>query len=33
MKHRAVIEPDEEGVFVTECLALSGCIFQGKTHA
>ena len=31
MKFRVVIEPDEEGVFVAECPALSGCVSQGKT--
>ena len=32
MKFRVVIEPDEDGVFVAECPALSGCVSQGKTR-
>src|SRR3989442_6174773 len=32
MKFRVIIEPDEDGVFVAECPALSGCVSQGKTR-
>jgi len=32
MKYRIIIEQDEEGVFVAECLLLPGCISQGKTR-
>jgi predicted RNase H-like HicB family nuclease len=32
MKFRVVIAPDEDGVFVAECPALSGCVSQGKTR-
>ena len=31
MKYRILIEQDEDGVFVTECPSLPGCISQGKT--
>ncbi len=33
MNFRVLIEPDEDGVFVAEVPALSGCISQGRTHA
>lgn len=33
MKFRAIIEVDEDGVFVAECPALPGCISQGKTRS
>ena len=33
MKWRTTIEQDEDGVFVAECPALSGCISQGRTRA
>ena len=32
MKFRALIEPDEDGVFVAECPTLPGCVSQGKTR-
>jgi antitoxin HicB len=32
MKFRVVIAPDEDGFFVSECPALSGCVSQGKTR-
>jgi len=32
MKYRILIEQDEDGVFVTECPSLPGCISQGKTR-
>ena len=32
VKFRVIIEPDEDGVFVAECPALSGCVSQGKTR-
>lgn len=33
MKLRVTIEPDEDGVYMAECLALPGCVSQGKTRA
>ena len=33
MRYRAVIEQDEDGVFVAEVPALPGCISQGPTRA
>ena len=33
MKLWAIIEPDEDGVFVALCPMLPGCISQGKTRA
>ena len=32
MKFRAMIEEDEDGMFVAECPSLPGCISQGKTR-
>ena len=32
MKFRIIIEQDEDGMFVAECLSLPGCISQGKTR-
>lgn len=32
MKFRVIIAPDEDGVFVAECPALSGFVSQGKTR-
>ena len=32
MKYRAIIEQDEEGIYVAEVPALPGCISQGKTR-
>lgn len=31
MKYKLVVEKDEDGCFVAECLTLPGCISQGKT--
>jgi len=33
MKFRVIIEPDEDGVFLSNCPTLPGCISQGKTRA
>ena len=33
MKYRALIEQDEEGVFVAEVPSLPGCISQGETRS
>lgn len=32
MKVRILIEQDEDGIFVTECPSLPGCVSQGKTR-
>jgi predicted RNase H-like HicB family nuclease len=32
VKFRAIIEIDEDGVFVAHCPALPGCISQGRTR-
>jgi len=32
MKYRAIIEQDEDGIFVAEVPALPGCISQGQTR-
>ena len=32
MKYRALIEQDEDGMFVAEVPALPGCISQGSTR-
>ncbi|MFN2456006.1 MAG: type II toxin-antitoxin system HicB family antitoxin [Pyrinomonadaceae bacterium] len=32
MKYRALIEQDEDGVYVAEVPALPGCISQGETR-
>jgi antitoxin HicB len=32
MKYRILIERDENGIFVTECPSLPGCISQGRTR-
>ena len=32
MRYRILIEQDEDGMFVSECPALPGCISQGKTR-
>ncbi|KJU82847.1 Uncharacterized protein family UPF0150 domain protein [Candidatus Magnetobacterium bavaricum] len=32
MRYRILIEQDEDGVFVTQCPALPGCIGQGRTR-
>jgi len=32
MKYRILIERDEDGIFVVECLSLPGCISQGTTR-
>jgi antitoxin HicB len=33
MKFRIIVGKDEDGVFVSECPTLPGCISQGKTRA
>ncbi len=33
MKYRAIIEQDEDGVFVVEIPSLPGCISQGNTRS
>ena len=32
MKFVITIEQDEDGIFIAECPAISGCISQGKTE-
>ena len=32
MKLRAIIEQDEDGVFIATCPALPGCVSQGATR-
>jgi predicted RNase H-like HicB family nuclease len=32
MKFRIIIQQDEDGVFVSECPTLPGCISQGNTR-
>ena len=32
MKFRVIIEQDEDGIFVSHCPALPGCISQGGTR-
>ena len=32
MKYRIIIEQDEDGIFVTKCPSLPGCVSQGKTR-
>ncbi len=32
MKFRIILERDEDGFFVAECMNLPGCISQGKTR-
>ena len=32
MRYRILVEQGEDGVFVTECPSLPGCISQGKTR-
>lgn len=32
MRHRILIEQNEDGIFVAECPSLPGCISQGKTR-
>ena len=32
MKHRVLIEQDEDGVYVITCPSLPGCVSQGKTR-
>jgi len=32
MRYRILIEQDEDGTFVAECLSLPGCISQGKSR-
>ncbi len=33
MKHRVLIEQDEDGVFVAEVPSLPGCVSQGATRS
>ena len=33
MRYRALIEQDEDGVYVAEVPALPGCISQGRTRS
>ncbi|HEY7543664.1 MAG TPA: type II toxin-antitoxin system HicB family antitoxin [Blastocatellia bacterium] len=33
MKYRAMIEQDEDGVYVAQVSSLPGCISQGQTRA
>lgn len=32
MRYRILIEQDEDGVFVTECPLLPGCVSQGRSR-
>ena len=32
MKFRIIIQQDEDGVYISECPTLPGCISQGKTR-
>ena len=32
MEYRILIEQYEDGIFITECPSLPGCISQGKTR-
>ena len=32
IKYRILIEQDKDGIFVSECPSLPGCISQGKTR-
>lgn len=32
MKYRILIEQDEDGVFISQCPSLPGCISQGMTR-
>jgi predicted RNase H-like HicB family nuclease len=32
MKYRIIIEQDEDGMFVSECPSLPGCLSQGRTR-
>lgn len=32
MKYRAIIEQDEDGMYIAECPTLPGCISQGETR-
>ena len=32
MKFKVTMERDEDGVWVTECPAIPGCVSQGKTR-
>ena len=33
MRHRVLIETDEDGMFVAEVPSLPGCVSQGQTRA
>jgi len=32
VKYRAIIEQDEDGMYIAECPTLPGCISQGETR-
>ena len=32
MRYRVVIEQDEDGIYVTECPSLPGCVSQGNSR-
>ena len=32
MKYRVLIEQDEDGIYVSQCPSLPGCVSQGKTR-
>ena len=32
MKFRIIIEQDEDGMFISQCPSLPGCVSQGKTR-
>ena len=32
MRYRILIEQDEDGVYISECPSLPGCVSQGKTR-
>ena len=33
MRFRIIIEQDEDGVYISRCPSLPGCVSQGKTRA
>lgn len=33
MRYRVIISQDEDGIYVSECPSLPGCVSQGKTRA
>ena len=32
MKFNVIVEQDEDGVWITECPAIPGCVSQGETE-